>query len=105
MIHPGILTSTDIGMAKKGIGGLKTADTSLWLRSRKGLPKRRSSFLQLKSCELLEFRRKQMVKRERHQIGKGADEEYNGVASRDVAGGRELVQQEAADDRENHSPS
>ena len=57
MIHTGILTSTDIGMAKKGIGELKTADTSLWLCSRKGLPKRRSSFLQLKSCELLEFRR------------------------------------------------
>ena len=36
-----------------------------------------------------------MVKGERHQIGKGADEEYNGVTARDVADGRELVQQEA----------
>ena len=37
-----------------------------------------------------------MVKRERHQIGKGADEEYDGVATRDVADGRELVQQDDA---------
>jgi hypothetical protein len=34
MIHTGILTSTDIGMAKRGIGGLKTADTCLWLSSK-----------------------------------------------------------------------
>ena len=45
-----------------------------------------------------------MVKGERHQIGKGADEEYNRVAPRDVASGRELVQQDAADDWENHPP-
>ena len=45
-----------------------------------------------------------MVKGEGYHVGKGADEEQNGVACRDVAGGRELVQQEAADDRENHPP-
>jgi hypothetical protein len=35
-IRTGILTSTDIGMAEKGIGGLKTGDTSLWLWSSAG---------------------------------------------------------------------
>jgi hypothetical protein len=30
-IRTGTLISTDIGIAKKGIGGLKTGDTSLWL--------------------------------------------------------------------------
>ena len=50
------------------------------------------------SFEPLKFGRAKMVKPEPHQIGKGADNEHNRVAS-----GLELIQQEAGDDGENHS--